>query len=53
MTKIIADFIADTIKPDNSLISLAFNDLAKGASADFVREQKLLDENDVSLGTQS
>ena len=45
MTKIIADFIADTIKPDNPLISLKFNDMSKGESAGFVGELRLMDKN--------
>lgn len=45
MDKIIADFVADTIKPDNQLISLKFNDMSKEESAGFVGEQRLLVEN--------
>ncbi|WP_367155201.1 hypothetical protein [Methylomonas sp. HYX-M1] len=45
MAKIIADFVADTIKPDNQLISLKFNDMSKEESAGFVGELRLLDIN--------
>lgn len=47
MDKIIADFVADAIKPDNQLISLKFNDMSKGDSADSAGEQGVLDENGV------
>jgi hypothetical protein len=36
MAKIVADFIADTIKTDSRLILLLFNDLSKGDGADYV-----------------
>ncbi len=53
MTKIVADFLADTIKAGKRLILLPFNGLSKGDGADFVGELRLSNENVVSFGAHA